>query len=90
MSDWFEGINPENYTTVEGFLEAMYDDFRAAVESKLMSVDMHKRTEALYYSKYDRGFGDRITLEPDGEFCMEISHISEPDTDDEEDDTWDS
>lgn len=89
MSEWFEGIHPEKFTTIEGFLEAMYEDFRAAIEHKLMSADMYKGTEALYYSKYDRGFGDRITLEPDGEFCMEVSHIYEPDTDEEED-TWHS
>lgn len=84
MNEYFKGINPENFNDIEGFLEAMYEEFRTAIEYKLMSADMFKGSEGLYFSKYDRGFGDRITLEPDGEFCMSISHIYEPDTEEYE------
>lgn len=87
MSDIFTGIRRENFANFEEFLEALYGEVSAAIEYKLMSeLDMDVRTEALYFSKYDSGFGDRFTLDDDSTFCLGFSHISGPDEDEEEED----
>lgn len=87
MSDIFTGIRRENFANFKEYMEALYEEVSAAIEYELMTeLDMVVSTEALYFSKYESGFGDHFTLDDGSSFCMEFSHISDPVEDEEEED----